>query len=513
MTGADINGVDRSAIRRWFAERTTTFRHSLLSRSKTPAIASSREKTEIMDGRSWVLVVLFSGVSIAMATSTSVAQSTVYAPRMQPEIADKYIVRPTPNSRAEQTPVIAPVVVEPIVSAQASRQKAPFVTRRGPMLSAAAAKQDLAAKAAMASSMAAAQSRSMAAPVIGWVDVPLPEPVGGRKTAFVPAALPAMPTPTSEISQLKTLIVPSADKLVTTTRTVTTIRATPVVAEPTSSPAASVSWSPQRQTIVTREPSPAPGIETALAAPVNEVRLTSAGSLDELNDLTFPEIEVVTAQPQPTKPASVIRQVAESVIAVHLPAPDSVIPEPAQLPTAIISQPVPTPAQPKTDSLLSTLEHEVTQMQAVRQQLRRAVDSMPSQPRETSAETSARQSQHLQTLVTQVVSTLKPEQRPRVGAARVIDLNASENMLVLGQSLYDKGLYKDAEVAFRAARAQAATSADRTLATYLLATTLRKSDDWSGATRYYEEVAHQTQDTTLADLARWQLATANIRRQ
>jgi TolA-binding protein len=103
----------------------------------------------------------------------------------------------------------------------------------------------------------------------------------------------------------------------------------------------------------------------------------------------------------------------------------------------------------------------------------------------------------------------EPGQPPGTNSSN--PLTNPANLISVGRMLFEKKLYRDAEAAFRGAVQLAETSEDHTLATYLLATSLRKQERRGEAASYYEQVARLDDDRQLTQMARWQLKNLSAR--
>lgn len=192
----------------------------------------------------------------------------------------------------------------------------------------------------------------------------------------------------------------------------------------------------------------------------------------------------------------------------------AVVSEPPKLAVPSLQPPVPADVhQQPGDVLVSELEREMAEMQAARDLLRKSVEDSDMRAREVSARTNVAQAAQLQTLVAQVVTKVRSEQDGKQAATtdpnqrtRVITADdLPHDFITIGSRLYSKGLFEDAEVAFRAAIDHATTRRDQTFANYLLATSLRRQGNPNGAAQYYRVVAVQNDEPELRDLARWQL--------
>ncbi len=348
------------------------------------------------------------------------------------------------------------------------------------------------------------------------------------KTIRVTHTITASPQPTPA---KETAVLPTAN----TPRPLTVASVADSKPARPAEPIVQVDFTPTRQVVAH-----ANQVETMVGT-ISELALVSfpdeEGSKTPSVQLAIPELPAITPpsipnlNPASNVPAGVLPQVTMPHFAPHTPARPVELPaiirpasipsptEPAVLPLPVIQQSANSNVQP-TDVLLAELEREVAEMQSARNSLRNTVESTDMHAREIAARTNVAQAAQLQTLVTQVITkvraeqidgrtaTTDPKQRTKVVSADELPAD----FITIGSRLYAKGMFEDAEVAFRTALDQAADSHDRTFASYLLATALRRQSELTEAARYYRDVAAQSEEAELRDLARWQLKNLAAKR-
>jgi|GEM_PF-5599827 len=414
-----------------------------------------------------------------------------------------------------------------IAASRAASQRAPFIADRGPLRPATAVSRPmgpLQPALAYPSSSIATQGSSNSRPSLEFVVPPVPpaaplvtptpvrpvlldgaQPVAqaarpasggelahaGRRTIRVTHTITALSAPHSsvDVRQLPTATAPQP-------LTVAAVVSSKPV--PLAEPAVSFDITPAKQ-LGARHSADTQATESRVVPSVS-----SPGSLTDLVLVSFPEDErnspVVTAQ-----------HAIPALPEVALPAP--LVPtEPTQTKPSMSQQAATSSTQP-SDVLLAELEREVAEMHAVREQLRNTIKATDLQARETTARADAQQAAQLQTLVTQVITKVRADRQEGRAATsdplqrtHVVSVeNLPSDFITIGSRLYARGMFEDAEVAFRTALDQARDDHDRVFATYLLATSLRRQAELTAAARYYREVAAQSEEPELRDLARWQL--------
>lgn len=280
--------------------------------------------------------------------------------------------------------------------------------------------------------------------------------------------------------------------------------------------------------------------EESTVGTISELALVSFPDEDRTTptvQFAIPELPAITPPSVPTVerisnvPVANLPQISlptlpqsAAIRAVEIPAivrPSSVpLPtEPTKLALPVMQQPVVNSNVQPADVLLAELEREVAEMQAARDTLRSTVEATDMHAREVSARTNVAQAAQLQTLVTQVITKVRAEQHDGHEAttdpARRTKVVAGElptDIITVGSRLYAKGMFEDSEVAFRTALNQASDSRERAFASYLLATSLRRQSELQEAARYYRDVAAQSDEPELRDLARWQLKNLTAKR-
>ncbi len=429
-------------------------------------------------------------------------------------------------------------------------QKAPFITDRGPLLPVAAIQRALGPTQGSYATSSIAKATSVGTPAQEFVNPVPPVPM------VPPASLQPISSPTrNELNSASINRKSAPDVAQNAARP---LRVTHVITTKAEVAMPTVGNVPQALSIATiADAKPAPRAEAAavvgdgVITPGKQI-ITTAGTLQELAQLSFDdERSSVTnaasvSTPLPTPVIQVPQPESLSITppvipvvpvpVINLPAVQPVTARPVEIPAVARPASIPSPTgaaksplplmHPQSaavevhpaDVLLSELEREVAEMQAARSQLRSSLEASDMQAREVAARTNVAQAAQLQTLVTQVITKVRADQtqvatsessaKTRVVSAE--DLPA--DFVTIGSRLYAKGMFEDAEVAFRTALDQAANSHDRAFASYLLATTLRRQSDWTEAGRYYREVATQSDEPELRDLARWQLKNLSARR-
>lgn len=247
---------------------------------------------------------------------------------------------------------------------------------------------------------------------------------------------------------------------------------------------------------------------TVSAAPrVTQVRSTTpAGSLAEIANLVLPEPELPLATHTGfTVPPVPAAEPVELPVALPVLLPTrSSLAEPGRFQLAAVSS----PAAPTIESAkaVSQIAAETMEVEA---------ESFTAQ---AGAATAVRQAPPVVTQLTATMGERKatPVQTAAVSASQQFALGEAaqagsqvNESLAIGQKLYSRGQLIEAEAAFRAAMLDAATPYQRTLATYLVATCLRRQERWSEAVPLFEQVAAQKAEPTLASLARAQLNHAD----
>lgn len=265
-----------------------------------------------------------------------------------------------------------------------------------------------------------------------------------------------------------------------------------------------------------------PGLQTNQTPNVvSQVRsLSPVGSIAELSNLAFQESEKPTAAsgPQVLVPAPAAEPEEPAILQMPAPQQRVQLPEPAKLQLPLSS------ASAAPAAVVEEFENQLFQLQTERSKLQQTVSQAESFSSQASSTTTVRQTAEVPQLVTQVVATMgdrraNQTQPAAVSASQQFEVGEicqaaplPNNYLASGQKLYCKGLIPDAELAFRTAMQQAETPYQRLLATYLVATCLRRQDKQNEATELYEYVADQKTEPTLASLARWQLNHSDMRR-
>lgn len=436
-------------------------------------------------------------------------------------------------------------------------QKAPFITDRGPLLPVAAIQRPLGPSNGSYPTSSIAKAANVGTPAQQFVNpvppAPLVPPASAQSinsstaTELNSAAISRKPA--AEVAQNGTgplrvthVITTKAEAVLPAVGNVPQALSVASIAEAKRAPAPRMetpanigdgSITPSKQIITTAgtlqelaqlsliddEPSPitnAASVSTPLPAPMIQV------PLPETISITPPVVSpVMSAVPMPTANSQAVRNAATH--AVEIPAairPVSVPSpiEPAKSPLPIMQPQASAIEVNPADVLLSELEREVAEMQAARNQLRSSLEATDMQAREVAARTNVAQAAQLQTLVTQVITKVRADQTQTASSdafakTRVISAeDLPTDFVTIGSRLYAKGMFEDAEVAFRTALDQSSNSHDRAFASYLLATALRRQSEWTEATRYYRDVAAQTDEPELRDLARWQLKNVSARR-
>lgn len=417
-----------------------------------------------------------------------------------------------------------------IAASRAASQRAPFIADRGPLRPATAVGRPqgpLQPALAYPSSSIATQGPSNGRPSLEFVVPPVPpaaplvtptpvrpvlldgaQPVAqaarpasvgeladvGRRTIRVTHTITALSAPHSSVD-VRPLPTATAPQPLTVAAVVSS-KPVPLAEHSVAFDITPVKQLPQlaaRQSVVTQA-------TESRAAP----SISSPGSLNDLVLVSFPEDER-------NSPVMTAQHAIPALPEVALPAPLAPAEPPQTKPS--MSQQTATPSTQPSDVLLAELEREVAEMHAVREQLRNTIKATDLQAREMTARADAQQAAQLQTLVTQVITKVRadrqegraatsdPQQRTHVVSAE----NLPSDFITIGSRLYARGMFEDAEVAFRTALDQARDDHDRVFATYLLATSLRRQAELTAAARYYREVAAQSEEPELRDLARWQL--------
>lgn len=421
-----------------------------------------------------------------------------------------------------------------IAASRAASQKAPFIADRGPLRPATAIGRPLGPTSpslAYPSSSIATQGKPQERPNLEFVVPPVP-----------PAAPLVTPTPVRPVLLDGAQPVAQADhqarvgelahagrRTIRVTHTITTLPAAQPIADIRPLPTATAPRPLTVAAVVSSKPVPIaePSVSSDIT-PTRQVaarhatvtqatesrtapQISSPGSLTDLMLVSFPDDErdslVTTVQ-------HVVPVLPEVTLPTPPAPPESSKPKSSTPPQTATSSTLP------SDVLLSELEREVAEMHVVREQLRNTMKATEQQAREATARADAQQAAQLQTLVTQVITKVRadrqgnrtatsdPQQRTQVVSAE----NLPTDFITIGSRLYARGMFEDAEVAFRTARDQAGDDRDRVFATYLLATSLRRQSELTEAARYYRDVAAQSDEPELRDLARWQLKNVTAKR-